>query len=257
MAGNFCDTLDRPDGAQDAPSIPADNSAPALRIAGVTPFTTIDFPGRLAAVFYLQGCPLRCHYCHNPEMQAVICPPPRPGHITNWDGFTAFLKKRAGMLDGIVLSGGEPLMHGALPDALQTVKAHGYDAAIHTAGSAPARLQKILPLIDWAGFDVKTAFDNYETVTAIPGSGIKARESLEMLIDSGKDYEVRTTADPDLIPPGTLLKMAKTIRDMGVTTFRLQESSMRLRDYTPATENELAAIFPDFAIRRDPLRMRA
>ena len=88
-----------------------------LRIGGITPLTTIDFPGRLAAVLYGQGCPWRCGYCHNPELLDATTPAAVP-----WPEVLAFLKSRQGLLDGVVFSGGEPTLQAALPAALAEVR---------------------------------------------------------------------------------------------------------------------------------------
>jgi pyruvate formate lyase activating enzyme len=224
-----------------------------LNVAGLTPLTTIDFPGRLAAVVYCRGCNLRCRYCHNADLQDTT--PSR--NDMNWQDVRNFLETRKRKLDGVVFTGGEPLIQGALGNAMRDVRAMGFEVALHTAGTAPERLAKVLPLVDWVGYDVKTMFEQYEIVTRIPGSGRKARRGLEMLLASGVDYEVRTTADPELIPYDVLLEMAREIADMGVKTFRLQESSFSRFDYEEKTEMELAKIFEDFDIRRDPLKSRS
>ncbi|NCC20875.1 MAG: anaerobic ribonucleoside-triphosphate reductase activating protein [Alphaproteobacteria bacterium] len=228
------------------------NSNPQLRVGGLTKFTTIDFPGKLAAVVYCRGCSLRCHYCHNPELQT---PRSQPGDLS-WKAVLDFLESRKGRLEGVAFCGGEPLVQKALPDAMRDVRAMGLEVALHTSGMNPVRFAEILPLVDWVGFDIKTKFEDYQRVTQVRGSGAKARESFELLLESGIAYETRTTCDPDLIPPSTLIVMAGELRDMGVKTFRLQESSARMRNYDASTENEIATMFPDFEIRRNPLSVR-
>ena len=94
---------------------PAAESGKPLRLGGLTPLTTIDFPGRLAAVLYCQGCPWRCTYCHNTELLDAATPPALP-----WPDALAFLHRRRGLLDGVVFSGGEPTLQAALVDALAT-----------------------------------------------------------------------------------------------------------------------------------------
>ncbi len=220
----------------------------SLRIGGLTPMTTIDFPGHMAAVLYCRGCNFRCSYCHNEDLQ---CTKPTPGDI-NWEDALNFLGLRVSWLDGVVFSGGEPLLQSALPEAIRDVKALGYAAALHTAGPAPERLKKNLPLVDWIGFDVKTLFENYETVTGVPDSGKKAWHSLEILLESEKPYEVRTTVDPAIIPPAKLLWLGKQLKNMGVNVYRIQESSLMKEPYPEETENELKEMFPDFDIRRAP-----
>lgn len=126
---------------------PAAESGKPLRLGGLTPLTTIDFPGRLAAVLYCQGCPWRCTYCHNTELLDAATPPALP-----WPDALAFLHRRRGLLDGVVFSGGEPTLQTALADALAAVRALGMQTALHTAGMYPQRLAALLPQLDWVGW---------------------------------------------------------------------------------------------------------
>jgi pyruvate formate lyase activating enzyme len=171
----------------------------------------------------------------------------------SWQEVKNFLVSRRHALEGVVFTGGEPILQKALIGAMQEVRELGFQTALHTAGTAPERLEKILPLVDWVGFDVKTVFEDYQTVTGVQGMGEKARNGLEMLLASGADYEVRTTVDPELIPAEKLIEVAKTISAMGVKTYRLQESSRRKSDYPQQVEKQIASYFGDFDVRRDPL----
>ena len=98
-------------------------------IGGVEPFTTVDFPGRLAAVLFCLGCPLRCPYCHNPELQDFKGKP-----FISWEQFIEFLDSRKKLLDGIVFSGGEPLAQPDLYESMKTVKEMGFAVGLHTSG---------------------------------------------------------------------------------------------------------------------------
>lgn len=230
------------------------NGAPPemhLSIGGIEPFTTIDFPGRLAAVAFCRGCAWRCGYCHNAHLQA--------GATGNdWDALAAFLDSRRGLLDGIVFSGGEPLLQGGLGVALERCRQMGFATGLHTAGSSPARLERVLPLLDWVGFDIKAPFDAYPGVTGVPGSGDKARYSLCRLLDSGVDCEVRTTVDPDRLDREQVLALAIELEALGVSRFVLQAC----RRDSPATRSDplndrellrkVSALFEDFELRGKP-----
>src|SRR5689334_15533531 len=111
-----------------------------LRIGGLTPLSTTDYPGQLAAVVFCQGCPWRCSYCHNPHLLSA-----RAKHALGWDDVAAFLSRRRGLLDAVVFSGGEPLAQAALPDAMRQTKAMGYRIGLHTGGAYPPRLVAVLP----------------------------------------------------------------------------------------------------------------
>ena len=124
-----------------------------LRVAGITPFTTIDFPGKLSAVVFIQGCPWRCPYCHNPWMQPREFDPSL--EHGSWEEVASLLSRRKGLLDGVIFSGGEPCVDPALPAAIRAVKDMGYAAGLHTGGAYPRVLETILPMLDWVGMDVK------------------------------------------------------------------------------------------------------
>ncbi len=165
-----------------------------LRVGGLEPMTTVDFPDRLAAVVFCQGCPMRCRYCHNPELL------PRRGEIEiPWSDILAFLESRRGLLDAVVFSGGEPTQQRALPDAIQAVREMGFEIGLHTAGVYPKRLARLLPSIDWVGLDVKALPEAYPGLTGMPGSGALAWESVRLVAASGVPYQLRTTVHPELM----------------------------------------------------------
>ncbi|NHZ81386.1 anaerobic ribonucleoside-triphosphate reductase activating protein [Massilia sp. CCM 8695] len=190
--------------------------AGALRVGGVTAFTATDFPGKLAAAVFIQGCPWRCGYCHNPHLQ-----PRRRGQLA-WDSVMALLERRAGLLDGVVFSGGEPTMDPALPDAMAAVRQMGLAVGLHTACIYPRQLKAVLPLVDWVGFDIKAPFEAYQRVTGVFGSGDPARACLEMIVDSGVAHECRTTLHPALLSEADVEALATTLADAGVRNYALQ-----------------------------------
>jgi len=216
-----------------AASAPADAApGPALRLGGFTPLTTIDFPGRLAAVFYCQGCPWRCSYCHNPELLDATAPPALP-----WERALAFLESRRGLLDGVVFSGGEPTLQAALPAALAEVRAMGFATGLHTGGMYPERLAAVLPLLDWVGLDIKGPKHHYDAITGVPGSGDRAWVSLQHVVQSGVSYECRTTWHTGLFGLEELEAMGQTLRDFGVTQWVVQECRS---DHAPPWHGALA-----------------
>jgi pyruvate formate lyase activating enzyme len=133
-----------------------------------------------------------------------------------------FLRRRLGLLDGLVFSGGEPTLQRGLADAMREVRALGLRVGLHTAGPYPERLAAVLPLVDWVGFDVKAPFDDYARITNVPGSGERARESLLHVLASGVAYEVRTTVHPALLDQTLLDQLAGTLADLGVRRYALQ-----------------------------------
>ena len=179
------------------------------------PFSTVDWSGVLAAVVFVAGCPWRCHYCHNPHLQS------REGSM-DWHALVDFLASRKGLLEGVVFSGGEPLSEPTLPMMIETAKTMGYRVGLHTAGIYPARLGQILPMLDWVGFDVKTTIDRYDALTGRLRSAASARISLSLLLDSGCEFECRTTWDPNWLPEAELVDLAQILAGLGVKHYAVQ-----------------------------------
>lgn len=189
-----------------------------LALAGLVPFSTVDFPGRLAAVLFTAGCPLNCRYCHNPHLRRHAADPAR-----DWGATLAWLGRREGLLDAVVFSGGEPTLQPRLADALTEVRDLGFATGLHTAGVLPERLQRVLPLLDWVGLDVKAPFDRYGIITGRAGGGDRARRALDAVLASGIDYELRTTVHPDLLTDEDLVAIGEALRARGVRRWVLQE----------------------------------
>ncbi len=208
-------------------------STPSLNIAGVVPFSSVDWPGQLAAVVFCQGCPWRCPYCHNFEILD-----PRATGPVEWDQVLELLQARRGLLDGVVFSGGEALMQsasGALPAAMRAAKNLGYKVGLHASGAYPSQLEKLLTagLVDWVGLDVKALPGDYEVATGRSGGGEKAERSLAVLARHPEvEHEVRLTLWPGLlarrgvVEGGDLvdyaLDVARWVKERGGASFALQ-----------------------------------
>lgn len=189
-----------------------------LSVGGFVPFSSTDYPGKLAAVVFVQGCPWRCTYCHNPHLQPRQRQPGSP----RWPDIRARLQRRQGLLDAVVFSGGEATLDPGLPDAIAEVRALGFAVGLHTAGIYPQRLQQVLAQLDWVGLDVKALAPAYDALTGIRGSAEPVRSSLRAVLDSGIPMEVRTTVDPALHPPEQLLLLARELAALGVRHYSLQ-----------------------------------
>jgi len=188
-----------------------------LRIGGFVRLSTCDWPGELVATVFCQGCPWACGYCHNPHLI-----PPNAETGIAWPDVLTFLGRRRGLLDGVVFSGGEPTLQAALPEAMRAVRALGFRIGLHTAGPYPARLAQVLPLADWVGFDVKAAFDDYEHITAVAGSGSRAKASLRHVLASNIACDIRTTVHDALLDRAALARLASDLAAFGVREHRLQ-----------------------------------
>jgi len=204
-------------------------------------------------VLYCQGCPWRCAYCHNPH----LLPGRAPGEIT-WSEVLAFLRRRKGLLDAVVFSGGEPTAQAGLGAAMRAVKALGYRVGLHSAGIYPRRFAEVLPLADWVGFDAKAPFDAaYERITGVRASGEAALASARALLASGVDREFRTTWHDGFLSLAELERLTRTLAGLGVRRYALQEfrasDGVGFRPEGDAVAADLAALarrFPRFSLRR-------
>lgn len=195
-------------------------TASDLQIAGLTPMSSVDWPGKFVATVFAQGCPWACPYCHN---QAII-DPKIPG-VVSWERVEELLGRRRGLLDGVVFSGGEATRQLAVLPAMSRVRELGFEVGLHTAGPYPARLHEILRTgrVDWVGIDIKAMpGPHYEAVAGRPNAGPKAWESLGEVLDSGVSYEVRLTVYPD--GPCDGYEVASCVKDLGATHFALQQA---------------------------------
>ena len=156
---------------------------------GLPKLTLLDYPGKVACTVFTPGCNLRCPFCHNASL-VFSC----AGEIDEETIFS-FLKKRTGVLDGMCVTGGEPLLQKDIADFLSKVKALGYLVKLDTNGTFPDRLQPLLEekLVDYVAMDIKASPDNYDNATGVVTDLEKVRRSVELLKESGVPHEFRTT----------------------------------------------------------------
>jgi pyruvate formate lyase activating enzyme len=153
----------------------------------------VDFPGKLAATVFTGGCNLRCPFCHNALLVNRLAENPETHSV---EEILDFLKKRKGLLDGVVLSGGEPLMQNDAAEFLEQVRSLGYAVKLDTNGCYPDALEEILKrkLVDYVAMDIKNSREKYGITVGIPNFDVTPIEqSAALLKNSGVDYEFRTT----------------------------------------------------------------
>lgn len=192
-------------------------AAASLRVGGLSPHSSCDWPGQLVATVFAQGCPWACAYCHNPHLL-----PARGSEEIAWEEVLAFLRTRQGLLDAVVFTGGEPTLQDALLGAVADVRELGFEVGLHTGGQFPDRLEAVLPLVDWVGFDMKAPWDAYDRITGVSGSGAAARRSLALIVASGVVFEARTTVHPALLTADDLLTIENELLDAGVRHYVVQ-----------------------------------
>nr|WP_232959159.1 anaerobic ribonucleoside-triphosphate reductase activating protein [Corynebacterium marambiense] len=167
-----------------------------MPIAGIIPFSATDWPGHLTATVFTQGCPWRCVYCHNPSLQNVGTGSHHFAEVLE------LMERRRGLLDGLVISGGEPTMHRSLPGAIREAHRRGFLVGLHTCGYAPARLAVLLDddrtRPDWIGLDVKALpADLPPVVGCTPAVAERSAAALGLVAETaartGMEVQVRTT----------------------------------------------------------------
>lgn len=161
-------------------------------IEGLQKTTLLDYPGYVACTIFAHGCNLRCPFCHNAGLVVR-----KPENIISIEELEAFLNKRKGILDGVCLTGGEPLMQKDVIDFLRFLKSFGYKVKLDTNGFYPERLAEAIEngLVDYIAMDIKSSRENYSKAVGIPDIDIsKVEESVRLIMGSGIDYEFRTTA---------------------------------------------------------------
>ena len=162
-----------------------------MEIQGLQKMTLLDYPGRVACTVFLGGCDLRCPFCHNGGLVLEAAPP----QLDSGE-LLSFLKKRVGLLDGVCITGGEPLLRPGLAGLLAQIKELGYPVKLDTNGSHPERLRSLVEagLIDYAAMDVKNSPQRYGETAGLPGLELTPfRESVSYLLQGTVDYEFRTT----------------------------------------------------------------
>ena len=164
-----------------------------MHIGGLQKMTLLDFPEKVACTVFLQGCNFRCPFCHNSPLLSGI------GQLSE-DDFFAFLKKRQGLLDGVAITGGEPLLHNDIHSFIQNIKNFGYRIKLDTNGSFPHRLNNLLQsgLIDYIAMDIKNSPQKYDLTAGAKDTLPAIRESVDILMSSGIPYEFRTTVVQEL-----------------------------------------------------------
>lgn len=210
-----------------------------LSVAGLVPFTTIDYPGALAAVVFFRGCPLRCPFCHNPNLQELGA-----GDM-EWADVLSFLSERTKRLDGVVLSGGEPLMQPEILKAVRAIKDMGFKVAAHTSGVYPEKLAEMSGLIDWVGLDVKAPWDKYELLSGRTGLTDKIKQTIKVLQEAGVPFEARTTCDPRHLIRADIERLTDDLCARGVTTYAMQKYRTFDGDDNPPSMADIEAFFND------------
>ena len=209
-----------------------------IQIGGLVSFTTIDYPGKLAAVLFLRGCPLKCAYCSNRHLLDVGDGEYDPEKVFD------FLRARVGKLEAVVFSGGEALMQGdALIEYMRRVKDLGFAIGLHTNGFYPEQLRRVSDIVDWVGLDFKTTRANYKNLVGNEIAYDRMMDSLDTWVSTGRGLEVRTTCDPRFVTKDTLREIAAILAARGVKNIAIQKYIPHFDDEKDATTADMREQF--------------
>ena len=191
-----------------------------MLISGLQKLTLLDYPGKVACTVFTGGCNFRCPFCHN----STLVLPDQIAHDSSEEAVLAFLKKRVGVLDGVAVTGGEPLLHADIGDFLKEVKALGFLVKLDTNGSFPDRLISLVEagLVDRVAMDIKNAPALYAKTAGLERFDLTGVErSKDFLLEGRVDYEFRTTVVKGLHTADSLIEAAHWIE--GAKEYYLQQ----------------------------------
>lgn len=209
-----------------------------MKIGGFQRVSLIDYPGKIGAIVFTQGCNFRCPYCHNPE----LVDPGQFGPLIPEEDVFAFLEKRRGKVEAVTVTGGEPTIQEHLDRFLLTVRQMGYLIKLDTNGSRPDILEKLLRkgVVDYLAMDVKGPFFKYSRIAGVNVSEAAIRKSIDLITASGINHEFRTTIVRSQLDPQDLLSIADMLNKAGcyvlqafVPTKPLAPSFLSERSYSP------------------------
>ncbi len=190
---------------------------------GLVKFTLVDYPGKIGCIVFSGGCNLRCPFCHNP---CLVFDPASQPRVTEQE-FFHFLERRKGLLEGVVFSGGEPLLQPDAPEIVGRVREMGYCAKIDTNGTLPERVEALLDRAgaDAFGIDCKAPKERYCQLTGSrdPEVAEKVYRSIALAQASGAELDIRTTVHKALLDEAALGVMYEELKAAGVEQWTLQQ----------------------------------
>ena len=189
-----------------------------MLIGGLQKTSLLDYPEKIAAILFTQGCNFRCGYCHNPELLDFVT----NTHLNEKDFFD-FLKTRQGKLDGVVITGGEPCIQNDLIEFIQKIKELGFLVKLDSNGTYPEKISSLLEnnLLDYIAMDIKGPLEKYHTITGTIIDTSKIKNSIQIIMNSNIQYEFRTTVLKSQLTIEDFIKISKLI--YGAEKYYLQK----------------------------------
>ena len=218
-----------------------------LNIGGITPFSTIDFPHHLAAIIYTQGCNFRCPYCHN--LQLVDCLQPS----IPYKKIHEFLQTRKRIIDGVVITGGEPTLQKDLPAFCGWLKDMGFAVKLDSNGTRPSMLKLLIEkgLVDYIAMDIKASWEQYQTITHTKFPIEPVKKSVALLKKVELPHEFRTTVHSSLLSLRDLEKIIHIVGQNHLLCLQVARPTPFYKEknrYTKGRLEEFTKEFPDYKL---------
>ncbi|MBP6929822.1 MAG: anaerobic ribonucleoside-triphosphate reductase activating protein [Candidatus Moranbacteria bacterium] len=233
-----------------------------MKLSAIQRFTMLDYPDKVACIAFTPGCNMRCGFCHNPEFVLPEKIAELQDNFIAQETFFNFLDKRRGLLEGVVVSGGEPTVWADLPEFFREIKKRGFLAKLDTNGHHPEMLERLLreKLVDYVAMDVKTSLAEYPTLV---GGGVKPEhisKSINILKSSNIPYEFRTTLIKEVHSPEVLEEMKTLLAGAEryyLQTFRPGHTlHPRFATYHPFSVEEMGDLVKQFSVVADDVAVR-
>ena len=210
-----------------------------MKICGIQKVTLLDFPGYVACTIFLGGCNFNCPYCHNSSLIRNNL----ADEILTKEELYEYLTRRKGLLDGVAITGGEPLLHNEIVDLIKSIKNLGYKVKLDTNGSFPEKLKQVIDekLVDYVAMDIKNTLEKYPLTIGCNTDISKIQESINILINSDVEYEFRTTVVKDYHEISDFHKIGEMIKNAKryfIQSYKYQDS-VRVKTLSAMTKEEL------------------
>ena len=209
-----------------------------MKICGLQKLTLLDFPGRLACTVFLGGCNFKCPYCYNTSLIDAS----RAKTLINEEDFLSFLDSRKGKLQGVAITGGEPLLNPDIRNFILKIRERGFLVKLDTNGSFPERLEALIDegLVDYVAMDIKNVYGKYSITVGANVNLEKIKQSIDILLSNKVDYEFRTTVIKefhDIEDFNVIGKMIKGAKNYFIQNF--QDKDSVFGHFNPLTYEEL------------------
>ncbi len=182
-----------------------------MTIKGLQKTTLLDFPGKVACTVFTAGCNFRCPFCHN----ASLVTRPEDVEEISEESFFSYISKRKGILDGVCITGGEPLLSFGIEDFIRKIKDMGFLVKLDTNGAYPHKLEALLDegLVDYVAMDIKNSKEKYAETIGLREFPENVEKSIDIIMNKAPDYEFRTTVVRELHTPQDIVSMAQWIKN--------------------------------------------